>query len=207
MAEIISCYADSNDGNVEHVSCDEAYLELGIDAEIEKGAREKVFQIAENIRTEILETTQCTATVGVGNNKFLAKLAGDRVKPNKSFVVEDYRDLLRDLKLRDLHGIGYRLERKLAEENMSFIQDVWDLGAEGETELCRVLGPGIGKKIYLFCCGIDHRRVQPAERKTIGAEVRRLFANIDLFHRSSISFWLHSVITEFVSMGRTGSIT
>jgi nucleotidyltransferase/DNA polymerase involved in DNA repair len=94
------------------------------------------------------------------------------VKPNRSFVVDDSHDLLKDLKLRDLHGIGYKLEHKLEEEQLVTVQDVWDLGKEGEGELVRVLGSGTGRKIWLFCKGIDDRPVQPAERKTIGAEVR-----------------------------------
>jgi nucleotidyltransferase/DNA polymerase involved in DNA repair len=102
----------------------------------------------------------------------LAKLATDHVKPNRSFVVDDYKELLRPLNLRDLYGIGYRLERKLEDEGLVTVQDVWDMGSSGENELCRILGPGLGKKIFGFCKGTDDRPVQPAERKTIGAEVK-----------------------------------
>lgn len=177
VADILERHATENSGYVEHVSCDEAYIEfylthsVGDDTD-SKTPRAMASALAETIRQEIFETTQCTATVGVGPNKFLAKLATDHVKPNRTFVVvDDCRELLASLQLRDLHGVGYRLERKLAEEDLVSVQDVWDLGPHrGEHELCRILGPGLGKRIFGYCKGKDDRPVQAAERKTIGAE-------------------------------------
>lgn len=172
LANILSGFADEYGGLVESVSCDESYLEIRMERDKECNHREKAYAIAESIRNEIYETTRCTATVGVASNKFLAKLATDRIKPNKSYVVDDHHELLHELKLSDLHGIGYRLAKKLASEGLSYVRDIGVLGTEGEKELCRILGPGLGKKIYAFCQGIDDRPVEPAERKTIGAEVR-----------------------------------
>jgi DNA repair protein REV1 len=171
VSAILDRYASENSGYVEHVSCDEAYVEFHIQIADGTSSVETVRELAESIRMEIFDVTQCTATVGVGQNKLLAKLATDHVKPNKSFVIEQYRDLLRTMKLRELHGIGYRMERKLAEEELGTVQDVWDMGTRGESELCRILGPALGKKIFGFCHGKDDRPIQPAERKTIGAEV------------------------------------
>jgi DNA repair protein REV1 len=178
VADILNRHAGEHDGYVEQVSCDEAYMELYLsqnglgsqsngNSQSIRGAAE---DLADTIRQEIFEATRCTATVGVAANKLMAKLAADRVKPNRSLVVSDARDLLKTLQLRDLHGVGYRLERKLAEENLVSIQDVWDLGRRGEAELCRILGQGLGKKVFGYCQGRDDRRLQPAERKTIGAE-------------------------------------
>lgn len=172
VADILYRVANVYDGTVEQVSCDESYVELFLSGDENViSADEAALKIAESIRKEVFEATQCTATVGVASNKFLAKLAADQVKPNKSMVVDDHRSLLEVLKLRDLHGIGYRMEQKLAEENLVTVCDVWDLGDHAEGELIRILGAGLGKKIYLFCQGKDDRQVKPAERKTIGAEV------------------------------------
>lgn len=180
VSDILDRHAAENTGYVEHVSCDEAYVEFHIRSRDEKPPALVAAELAETIRLEVLDVTQCTASVGVASNKLLAKLATDHVKPNKSFVVmEDGRDLLKSLKLRELHGIGYRSERKLIDEDLVYVQDVWDLGGRGETELCRILGPGLGKKIHGFCQGKDDRPVQPAERKTIGAEVRLLLSKIE----------------------------
>ena len=97
VLEILDRVSTLHNGAVEPVSCDEAYMELMLP---ENG--DIAGDIAENIRRDIYDTTQCTASIGVGANKFLAKLGTDRVKPNGSYVVKDYRTLLKDLKLRDL---------------------------------------------------------------------------------------------------------
>jgi DNA repair protein REV1 len=175
VADILYRLAEVYDGIVEQVSCDEAYMELFLSSDDCNATPEALaWKIAEGVRKEVFETTQCTATVGVASNKLLAKLAADQAKPNKSLVVKDYRSLLEPLNLRNLHGIGYRTERKLTAENLISVSDVWDLGDHAESELIRILGPVLGRKIWHFCKGVDDRPVMPVERKTIGAEVRLL---------------------------------
>jgi DNA repair protein REV1 len=164
VTEILYRLASKHKGAVETVSCDEAYLELQL--RDHRQARE----IAEGLRTQIHQVTDCTASVGVADNKFLAKLGTDRAKPNGSFVVTDHNTLLRDLKLRDLHGIGYRTEPKLATAGLVWVRDVWKLGATSTEVLTQLLGPGLGTKIGKYCQGQDDRPVEPAQRKTIGAE-------------------------------------
>ncbi len=163
--------SETHPGVVETVSCDESYVELSFDgSEQSEKLYDRAFQVAETLRNEIFETTRCTASIGVGENKFLAKLGTDKAKPNKSYCVRDYRELLKELRLRDVHGVGWRTERKLMEEGLVTVQDIWDLGSRGESELVRILGPGNGKKIYSFTQGKDDRPITPVERKTIGAE-------------------------------------
>lgn len=158
-------------GKLEQVSCDESYLELWFPADdVMNDPYRCAGEVANNLRIEILRTTKCTATVGVGDNKFIAKIATDRAKPNGSFVVRNCKELLRKLKLRDLHGIGYRTDQKLVDKGVVTVQDVWDLGESGESELSRILGQGLGKKIFALCNGQDDRPVEAAERKTIGAQ-------------------------------------
>lgn len=171
VVDIMYQHAEELNGIVEQVSCDEAYMEIYVLGDGNKTAESIVGELAETIRKEVFNATQCTATVGVAPNRMLAKLATDRVKPNKTFVVDNYRELIRCLNLRDLHGIGYRSDQKLLDEGLVTVQDVWDLGSQAEGELCRILGPGLGKKILDACNGRDDRPVEPAERKTIGAEV------------------------------------
>jgi len=167
--DILQRCAQEYQGVVEKVSCDESFLEIFVP--MTNDCVQVVQTIAERIRQDIVDATECTATIGVAHNKFLSKLASDQVKPNQSLVVEDYKELLKGLNLRDLHGIGYRSEPKLQENGLTTVQDVMGLGSSAESELVRVLGPGLGSKIFQFCNGIDERPVQPAERKTIGAEV------------------------------------
>jgi nucleotidyltransferase/DNA polymerase involved in DNA repair len=85
------------------------------------------------------------------------------------------------LKLRELHEIGYRTESKLAAEGLETVRDVWDLGDQGEGELCRILGIGLGKKIFMCCKGKYDRQVKPTERKSNGAEVRSKYVGRSCF--------------------------
>jgi DNA repair protein REV1 len=171
VEEIVDKVAAEYYGVVEAVSCDEAYIEMFF---VDKGPflslHDRAFDVAERIRSEIHNTTQCTASIGVANNKLLAKLGGEKVKPNGSYVVREYQDLLKELRLRDLHGVGWRTEPKLADEGLFTVEDVWRLGRRAEQELVRILGNATGKKIYDFCHGRDDRPVKAPERKTIGAE-------------------------------------
>jgi DNA repair protein REV1 len=176
VMSILHRVAAEFDGCVEAVSCDEAYVEVSLSPMNMVSSTAIILpedfagRIAESIRQEIFETTQCTASIGVASNKFLAKIGTDRVKPNGTYVVKDYRTILESLRLRDLHGIGYRSEPKLAAQGLNTVQDVWDLGLSAEAVLSQILGPGLGKKIYGYCQGKDDREVKAAERKTIGAE-------------------------------------
>ena len=161
-------------GEVEQVSCDECFLELFLpadDSNTDSASLAK--ELAEGMRTEIEATTSCSATIGVGSNKLIAKLATDTVKPNGCRVVTDYKAVLERLRLRDLHGIGFRGDKKLRSEGLCTVRDVWDLGDRAESILSRVLGPALGKKILSACFGEDDRPVRSAPRKTIGAEVCR----------------------------------
>ena len=168
VATILQNTANEYNGLVEEVSCDESYVELFFDGN--QDPYRHAGEVANSLRREILQTTRCSATVGVSTNKFLAKLATDRVKPDGSFVVRDHTELLRHLNLRDLPGIGYRTEPKLAKEGLVCVQDVWDLGQTGQDILARILGQSNGKKIFDFCMGQDDRPVQAGDRKSIGAE-------------------------------------
>jgi len=187
VMDIFFSYANSYHGFVELVSCDEAYMELHIpnpkappdqnkSIDVKTSAlvlSEYTISIAEEIRKEIYSTTQCTASIGCASNKFLSKLATDKAKPDGSFVIVDdeWKQFLKDLRLRDLPGIGYKLEKKLTFHQLLTVQDIWDLGDDAENELCQILGKGNGKKILQFCQGKDSRAVAPVPRKTIGAEV------------------------------------
>ena len=129
---------------------------------------EKAKAIGETIRKEILTKTMCTASIGIGSNKLLAKLATDYIKPNGLYAVENWKSFLKNTKLRDLPGIGYQSEKKLAAANLQTVQDVWFHSTE--SELQEVLGPANGKKVYQYCHGKDDRQLEPSMRRTIGAE-------------------------------------
>jgi DNA repair protein REV1 len=134
---------------------------------------ELVRSIGENIRGDIIAETQCTVTIGIGENKLLAKLGADKVKQNGGnnlLHVKDSESFMQNVKLRELPGIGYKLGKKLHSKNLLNVQDILDYGDEGKIQLTTILGPGNGTKLFNYCRGKDDRRVEASPRKTIGAE-------------------------------------
>jgi DNA repair protein REV1 len=172
VAEKLHFFAQQFNGFVEQVSCDESYIEINVCPKDHTGQPLDDFlkSLAERIRVAIFEATDCTASIGVGCNKLLAKLAADKVKPNASCVVKDWQDFLDGLALRDLHGIGRKIERKLTAHSLCTVNDIWELGGDAERVVGEITGPAIAQKIVQFCNGNDDRPVKPQVRKTIGAE-------------------------------------
>ena len=80
--QIHSIFADYT-ALIEPLSLDEAYLDV---TENLRGIPTAAATAAE-IRARIFDETALTASAGISYNKFLAKLASDRRKPNGQFVV------------------------------------------------------------------------------------------------------------------------
>lgn len=171
VGDILHVYAEQYNGCVEQVSCDESYVEININSN-DTGDDIYAFanSLAESIRTDIVRSTSCTASIGIGPNKLLAKLAADRVKPNACCVVRDWREFLENRSLRDIPSIGHKLEMKLKPYGLSTVNDIWDLGQDAVSVVGEIIGAKIATKIVQFCFGTDDRQVTPAIRKSIGAE-------------------------------------
>eukprot|EP00520_Triparma_pacifica_P007624 CAMPEP_0118664196 /NCGR_PEP_ID=MMETSP0785-20121206/17862_1 /TAXON_ID=91992 /ORGANISM="Bolidomonas pacifica, Strain CCMP 1866" /LENGTH=242 /DNA_ID=CAMNT_0006558043 /DNA_START=28 /DNA_END=753 /DNA_ORIENTATION=- len=137
---------------------------------------------AEAVRKMIIEATQCTASIGVGRNKLLAKMATDKIKPSERNgwkggdggigICKDYRTSMRDMDLRDIPGVGRKTEEKLkkSEHKLAKVTEVWRLGKDAKRILQQIVGAGLGQTIYDCCHGKDDRKVQAQRRKSIGAE-------------------------------------
>ncbi|KAL7463117.1 hypothetical protein ACHAXS_003497, partial [Conticribra weissflogii] len=172
VAEVLHEYAGKYNGYVEVVSCDEAYVEIYLEPEnfIGNDVYNFLRSIAENIRKDIFKHTECTASVGVGQNKLLAKLGADRVKPDACCVVKDWRHFLDGLSLRKIPGVGHKFQKRLEPLGITDVNNVWDLGDDAEKVLGEIIGQGNARKIVKFCHGEDSRPVTPGPRKSIGAE-------------------------------------
>ena len=144
----------------EQVSIDEAYIEADLDNPL---------TFAKNLQEEILSKTQIPISIGISYNKFLAKLASDWNKPYgiKYIGEEDVGQILPDLPVGKVHGIGRRATEKL---NRIGIYKVADLLKLDKVFLEGLFGKG-GDYIYDVIRGIDHRPVNPTrDRKSIGKE-------------------------------------
>ncbi|XP_035703014.1 DNA repair protein REV1 isoform X2 [Folsomia candida] len=110
--------------------------------------------LAEFIRTKIFEAVKCTASVGIGSNKLLAKLATKKAKPNgvHHLKVEDAQDFIQDLEVRELPGIGWSTESKLQDVfNAKTCKDLLQIPMQN---LSKVVGPKTAENIVKSCKAI-----------------------------------------------------
>jgi DNA polymerase-4 len=150
---------------VEPLALDEAYL----DVTAKKVGLETAWQTAKAVRARILEVTGLTASAGVSYNKFLAKLASGRRKPNGQFAIQPHEGeaFVEALPVAKFHGVGPATAEKM---HRLGIHTGADLKAWSLPDLQARFGKS-GAWYYGIARGQDHRAVNPnRERKSAGSE-------------------------------------
>lgn len=161
ICEIFQRYTDL----VEPLSLDEAYL----DVTENKLGLTSATAIAHQIKQDILNQTQLTASAGVSINKFLAKIASDLDKPNGLHLITPAQAeaFVEGLPIQKFHGIGPATARKMSALGIHIGADLkqWP-----ESELTRHFGKA-GRFYYKVARAQDDRPVNPNRiRKSVGAE-------------------------------------
>ncbi|MCG3133083.1 MAG: DNA polymerase IV 1 [Planctomycetes bacterium] len=151
---------------VEPLSIDEAFVDLTGTERLHGPPADT----AERLRRRIREELSLTASAGVAENKFLAKLASDLKKPDGLTVVPRGGGpaLLAPLPVRKIWGVGEVAERKLHGIGVRTIAEL--LACDGEL-LARTVGRGAADHWRALATGQDDRDVVPdSEAKSIGQE-------------------------------------
>jgi len=160
---------------VEPLSLDEAYLDV---TENKKNIPH-ASTIAREIREKVESKTGLTCSAGVAQNKFLAKMASEKNKPNGLYVVlpNEALTFLSELKLGQFYGIGKKTYEKMNSLGWHCGKDLLPLKEE---ELIKLFGK-MGRYFYQVVRGIDDRPVIPyREPKSVGVEYT--------FERDSIDY-------------------
>jgi len=150
---------------VEPLSLDEAYLDVTDNL---RGIPTAAATAVE-IRARIFDETRLTASAGISYNKFLAKLASNRHKPNGQFVVPPGTGaaFVEQLPVGKFHGIGPVTARKMRELGI-FVGA--DLRRQSLAFLHRHFGKS-GRWYHTIANGEDDRPVVPNRpRKSLGSE-------------------------------------
>lgn len=150
---------------VQAVSCDEAFLDVS-----DSGIGDPLL-LASNIRKDILDTTGCTASVGIANNMLMARVATRIAKPDGQCCIplEKVDNYLCELPVKALPGIGHVLEEKLKRIQ---VKTCGQLRLISKDSLQKDFGTKTGDMLWNFSRGIDNRLVGMfQESKSIGAEV------------------------------------
>ncbi|XP_006496217.2 DNA repair protein REV1 isoform X2 [Mus musculus] len=164
MYETLASYTHS----IEAVSCDEALIDVtDILAETKLSPEE----FAAALRIEIKDKTKCAASVGIGSNILLARMATKKAKPDGQYHLQpdEVDDFIRGQLVTNLPGVGRSMESKLASLG---IKTCGDLQCLTMAKLQKEFGPKTGQMLYRFCRGLDDRPVRTEkERKSVSAEI------------------------------------
>ena len=151
---------------VEPVSLDEAYLDLaGTEAIHHRRVAATLADIARRIEHEI----GITVSIGLSDNKFLAKLASELDKPCGFGIIgrAEARGFLASRPVRVILGVGEKMAARLAADGIATIGDLQRLGGD---QLALRYG-AMGRRLAQLAIGEDDRDVVPDRpTKSISAE-------------------------------------
>lgn len=128
-------------------------------------------QVAEEIRMKILQDLKLTCSVGIAQNKFLAKLCGGMNKPNNQTTLapmstERFMAELKDL--RKITGIGEKTAQRIEELGIKTIEELQKCEAD---ILKKKFGVDLANRIKELASGCDSAEVKPSGKpKTVGLE-------------------------------------
>ena len=151
---------------VEPFSIDEAFLEFG------GLSFEEAVTVAEEIKERIRQRFNLTCSIGIGLNKYVAKMASGLGKPDGLTVIkpDEFLEKFGDKEVRDLWGVGEKTSQKLKSLGISRVRE---LAYFPENTLTKVFGV-YGSYLKMAANGIDDSPIIPyykeVEPKSIGHE-------------------------------------
>ncbi|MBO9714931.1 type VI secretion protein ImpB [Sphingomonas sp.] len=145
--------------SIDEVACRLLDNENGLEAAIALAQRIKA-----GIRANVGEGL--TSSIGIAPNRLLAKLASDMEKPDGLTILteEQLPQRLFALKLRDIAGIGAKMERRLAQDG---ILDIRQYCARRPRDAGEAWGGVNGDRLWYLLHGVDLPD-KPTQHRTIG---------------------------------------
>ena len=184
---------------VEGVSVDEAYLDVsGLKLHFPSAGA-----IGTEIRARLRADLGLPASVGIGSNKLIAKLASESAKPDgiKLIPLSDQRHFLDPLPVTALPGVGNATSAAL--ERLG-VATVGDLAGMPASLLERTLGHAVAEHLADMAKGVDRRVVVPeTEARSISSEET---FETDIHNRSEIEARLSVQVDRLASRVRRSGL-
>lgn len=155
-----SCVPVASVRSIDEMACKLIGRERPLLAAMDLGRRIKAA-----IRSQVGSTLRCS--IGLAQNRYLAKMASDMEKPDGLIALTQdmLPDALRGLTLRDLVGIGARMERRLNARGISTIAELLALSPEA---LRQAWGSVQGERLWHWLRGEDFHDEDLEHPKSIG---------------------------------------
>jgi DNA polymerase-4 len=153
-------------GQVEQVSVDEAYLDMS--HRFTAFERETAIALGRQMKDLIRTERRLTASIGIGANKLLAKIASDHGKPDGLFCIteEEKVAFLRSLPASAIHGVGKVTAEALGKMGLRTIGDIQNYKGD-----LRAVAGSFAQKLKAYAFGEDERPLDlDGEIKSISAE-------------------------------------
>ena len=150
--------------HVEEASIDEAYFDLSF-----AGSYENAAELCKKIKQEIKEREKLTASVGVGPNKLIAKIAAGRQKPDGLTVIpeQDAEAFLEPLPIGVIPGVGPKTEKRFQAIGIRTVADGKRLSLEDLQEMLGKWGVELYDRLR---AKDDSPLVEEWEPKSIGEQ-------------------------------------
>ncbi|MEW6604202.1 MAG: DNA polymerase IV [Thermoproteota archaeon] len=147
---VISAYADK----FERIGIDECYLDVSDRA----GGFETVANLAREIKNDVKRQTRITCSIGVAQNKMLAKMASDMQKPDGLTLIEpaNAAESIAGMDVAKIPGIGPKTSELLQELG---IKTIGDLARSDLFRLIEEFGKKTATYMYNAAQGVDEKPV------------------------------------------------
>lgn len=193
---------------IEQNSIDEAWLDMTGCG----GLFGEPLETAQNIMKRINKELNLWCSIGISENKFLAKMASEMKKPHgiTELWVKNIKDKMWPLPVNYMYGVGKQTALKLQSIG---IFTIMDLARYNREYLVKKLGK-MGAEISLYANGIDNSRVTPNsdnEMKSIGRSVTLPHDTLDIEYVKTVLLELSDDIgmtaRKYGKRGRTVQIS
>lgn len=169
-AEIMAIVTRLAGDQIQQVSVDEAYVDVSkrVEGATPDEALENARPLADELKRTIRSRRNLTASVGIGPNKLLAKLASDFKKPDGLTVIRESGkvEFLSTLPVKCLHGVGRVTEAALHGAGIQTVGDLQKYPGD-----LRALVGSWGPELKRFAFGDDQRPLDFGEEvKSISSE-------------------------------------
>jgi DNA polymerase-4 len=183
------------------VSIDEMECRLGGRDRQISNAQELAYQVKQAIYS-VGEMLHCS--VGLAPNRFLAKVGSNMKKPDGliTLTADQLPQILFSLKPRDLPGIGHQMEKRLLNQGVATMEQLWRLDID---QMTRLWGGVLGTRFWLKLRGVDfderesqttsisHQHVLPPELRT---REQACAVGKKLLHKAAVRLRQHKLWTS-----------